>query len=824
MPIISLQDQRDPLVTNGLTIVGAGAVGIAIAVYLARRGIAVTLLEGGPQTPPADYSKANIGPNVGRQLDGLLGGRMKAFGGTTRLWGGQLVPFDAPDFQAIDQAGRTLWPIGYNDFLPWISAAYDLLGVNEQSRQIDKIWQSAAGQDPAIGHGLRMTMNIWLRQPDFTKLFASALANNPLIRVITDAAVQQLQFTADGRVDALMLLAADGSEYTCKAETIILANGTLEIARLLLKAQKLDPHCPFRENRHVGRWFMDHLHGLAGEIEVRKPKRLSTWFDNVYFDGHKYNVKIRQDASGRKAGGSNIAATINPRMQAGSVAREAKDLMLRLFGGRTSLIADLREGLVLLRIIAPVAWRYVVKRRAGSLFDQGVHLGLEIEQLPTWDSYLLLDPASPPETAPVGVHWHVDNREMPAIRQFCEAVISAFDESGIGSIKLDPRIVAEDIAFLDECHDANHQMGGARMADCRENGVVDHECRVFGSPNLYIAGAATFPSGSFANPTLSAIALGLRVAAKVTEAGRSRDTVISRLIFGTARLTGGASKAASIRMLDMVLDAGVRAIDCAPPYGMGTAEQVVGKALQRRMDGNMIEIIAKVGLPRPSHAYPKTWLRAIKRLVKKPMPANLSGWAPVEAAKAFGVSDFSDEALGASVARTIKNLGRFDRLLLHECGPDEYTPDVAKSLAAIAGQWGAQPGYAWGAKFDPTLNACFPADYMAECAIDPGILAGTSAPPLRPGILFHSVVPTMGYLMANDPAFSKVLEKAAEFLLAFDKPTARIAVTYALAAERAPTARFVFASNDPVRLHALLAAFQTIDRENLRSKIAALFA
>lgn len=824
MPIISLQDQRDPLVTSALTIVGAGAVGIAIAVYLARRGIAVTLLEGGPQTPPADYPKANIGPNVGRQLNGLLEGRMKAFGGTTRLWGGQLVPFDAPDFQAIDRAGRTLWPIGYNDFLPWISAAYDLLGVNEQSRQIDKIWQSAAGQDPAIGHGLRMTMNIWLKQPDFTKLFASELANNPLIRVITDAAVQQLQFSADGRVDALMLVAGNGSAHMCKAETIILANGTLEIARLLLKAQQIDPHCPFRENRHVGRWFMDHLHGLAGEIEVWAPKRLSTWFDNVYFDGHKYNVKIRLDASGRTAGASNIAGTINPRMQLGSVAREAKDLMLRLFGDRTSLIADLREGLVLLRIIAPLAWRYVIKRRSGSRFGQGVQLGLEIEQLPTWDSYLLLDPALPPETAPVGVHWHLDNQEMPAIRRFCGALASAFEERGIGKIKLDPRIIAEDIAFLDECHDANHQMGGARMADSPENGVVDRECRVFGASNLYIAGAATFPSGSFANPTLSAIALGLRVADKVTQVGQSRDTIISRLVYGTARLTGGASEAASIRMLGMVLDAGVCAIDCAASYGMGTAEQVVGKALQRRMDGDMIEIIAKVGLPRPSHAYIKTWLRAIKRLVKKPKPANFLGWVPVEAAKTQRTGDFSAEALGSSVNRTIKHLGRFDRLLLHECGAEEYTPEVAVSLAAIARQWGAQPGYASSAKFDAEFNACFPADYMAECAIDPGILAGTAAPPLRSDILFHSIVPTMGYLMARDPAFSKALEQATEFLPAFGKPTARIAVTYALAVERAPTARFVFASNDPARLRDLLAAFQTIDQDNLRSKIAASFA
>jgi choline dehydrogenase-like flavoprotein len=52
----------------------------------------------------------------------------------------------------------------------------------------------------------------------------------------------------------------------------------------------------------------------------------------------------------------------------------------------------------------------------------------------------------------------------------------------------------------------------ARMANTPADGVVDRELKVFGVRNLYVAGAAVYPTTGFANPTFTAIALGLRLA------------------------------------------------------------------------------------------------------------------------------------------------------------------------------------------------------------------------------------------------------------------------------------------------------------------------
>ena len=57
-----------------------------------------------------------------------------------------------------------------------------------------------------------------------------------------------------------------------------------------------------------------------------------------------------------------------------------------------------------------------------------------------------------------------------------------------------------------------HHIGTVRMGDSAATGVVDANCRVFGVNNLYVAGSAVFPTSSQANPTLTIVAMALRLA------------------------------------------------------------------------------------------------------------------------------------------------------------------------------------------------------------------------------------------------------------------------------------------------------------------------
>ena len=59
-------------------------------------------------------------------------------------------------------------------------------------------------------------------------------------------------------------------------------------------------------------------------------------------------------------------------------------------------------------------------------------------------------------------------------------------------------------------------MGTTRMGGRPEEGVVDGDCRVFGVPNLHLAGSSVFRTGGYANPTLTIVQLALRLADKLS--------------------------------------------------------------------------------------------------------------------------------------------------------------------------------------------------------------------------------------------------------------------------------------------------------------------
>jgi choline dehydrogenase-like flavoprotein len=72
-----------------------------------------------------------------------------------------------------------------------------------------------------------------------------------------------------------------------------------------------------------------------------------------------------------------------------------------------------------------------------------------------------------------------------------------------------------------------HHMGTARMAESDKDGVVDADGRVHGVENLFIAGSAVFPTVGWANPTLTILALCLRLADKLKTCGLNETPQLS---------------------------------------------------------------------------------------------------------------------------------------------------------------------------------------------------------------------------------------------------------------------------------------------------------
>lgn len=107
--------------------------------------------------------------------------------------------------------------------------------------------------------------------------------------------------------------------------------------------------------------------------------------------------------------------------------------------------------------------------------------------------------------------WRLTERDRTAWGDGLRLLGDALAEARLGRLDL----VLDEAAALDRLRGGRHQMGTTRMSTDPRHGVVDAECRVHGIANLFIAGSSVFPTGGHANPTLTIVALALRLAERL---------------------------------------------------------------------------------------------------------------------------------------------------------------------------------------------------------------------------------------------------------------------------------------------------------------------
>jgi choline dehydrogenase-like flavoprotein len=111
----------------------------------------------------------------------------------------------------------------------------------------------------------------------------------------------------------------------------------------------------------------------------------------------------------------------------------------------------------------------------------------------------------------VALDWQLTELDKRSIRGFYEALGREMGRSGIGRVQILDWLLEDDSSWPDFVSGGWHHMGTTRMSDDPSQGVVDPNGKVHGLSNLYVAGSAVYPTAGAANPTLTLIALSLRL-------------------------------------------------------------------------------------------------------------------------------------------------------------------------------------------------------------------------------------------------------------------------------------------------------------------------
>ena len=523
-----------------ICIIGAGAAGIAMARSFIGTRWRVCLLEGGglagEQPSQALYEGDWSG---GLPLDPGVS-RMRAFGGSCNLWGGGCAPLDASDMYARDWVPHSGWPMAAAELEPYYLRAGEACGL--PSHPIDgNGFACQPGLPPLSFDAQKATNRICMRTPLlFGRDYLSELARAQNITVLLHANLLALEIAPDGRaVQGARIGSLARHRAVVRARHYVLACGGIENARLLLLSDALLPGGPGNAHGLVGRYFMDHPSGKLGSVRAGASEQLVKPYDREGAQDvaafpeiclsepaqrahrllnarvHPFAVEapvprgLRALRGLRKARqpppideGSRLEARLCAAMRNGALP-EADTAA----GSTAALVLQLGVGM------GDVA-RALLRKRAGRPAVRTSHVDLVgyFEQAPNPDSRITLGHERDAlGQRKVRVDWRLTPLDRHTYRTAASLFGAELARACGGHFEPAPWIGTGD-DVVPAVQGTAHHMGTTRMADDPRQGVVDRHCRVHGMDNLHVAGSSVFPTGGWAFPTFTIVALSLRLA------------------------------------------------------------------------------------------------------------------------------------------------------------------------------------------------------------------------------------------------------------------------------------------------------------------------
>ncbi len=471
--IVDLNLKELPRTEYDICIAGSGPAGITLALKLANSKMKVLLVEGGALSYTEEsQSLYNCGSTGLEAWPNQM--RLRYFGGTSNHWAGRCRPFNEIDFINKDHNGIPGWPIRYSDIEPYLAEAMEIVDLPGEG--------FIADGDYSLGK--RFVSDAYAQSPPtrFGEKYLDLFSRSENITVALNANVKSLEFDSNSnQVSSLTAVNYLEGNYKLFAGIFIIAMGGIENARFLLNQADEFEHVLENPTEMLGQCFMEHLNVKLGEYIVEDSDDVDS-FQFYTTSGMQTDFNI---------GGGN--ASFN-------VLSDIKSY------GRTARIKT---------FFKTIACDLGIEEKVNFIADfdcpgTGAITTL-IEQSPGKHSYIkLIDERDKLGLRNCQLNWELSKGDLNTIRTIAIELAKSFADTGLGLVKLEDYILDESYEIPVSQH--AHHMGTTRMADSSKFGVVDRNCKVFGTENLYIAGSSIFSTGGACNPTMPIIQFALRLA------------------------------------------------------------------------------------------------------------------------------------------------------------------------------------------------------------------------------------------------------------------------------------------------------------------------
>ena len=493
-----------------LCIVGAGAAGIAIAQNLNSEKFSICLIEAGGEDYSYESQKRYDGnwtneifgqkQNIGNRL---LSDRLRYFGGTTNHWTGRCRRFDQTDFKKRSWIPNSGWPIQLKDLITYYKKAENILDLNFLD------YDAELNDSNCIGDFFRKREFSFSQPTRMGNKYKRILNDSKNLTVVLNCNFKKLKYTeSKENISGVICSNYKKNEFIILSDEVILATGGIENTRILLNESLNRPI----NKTNLGRYFMGHAIWKTGEFFYSNNFDITSYLTTineslltcVMKDSRRFYRKVKVRL-GQKKLDPAVVYKQNRSNQSFFSLDELAQEKLKLPNMGVTLESEYNPTNL------DLSYYSVLKStRKLDYSSLGCRtLLLRAEQVPDFNSTISLSNEKDQfGLIKADVKWTMNNIDYDSVRKFNQYLNLDLIKTKLGFIKNNFDINE----IPNKLWSGAHHLGGTRMSNNSSNGVVDKNLKVFGFNNLYVAGSSVFPTSGLANPTLTIVALSLKLA------------------------------------------------------------------------------------------------------------------------------------------------------------------------------------------------------------------------------------------------------------------------------------------------------------------------
>ncbi|MDA9609191.1 GMC oxidoreductase [Candidatus Pelagibacter sp.] len=458
-------------------IFGAGPAGISLALKLQNDNKRILICEAGDENYSEQSQNCYKGIVKGDEYFDLDVTRLRYLGGSSNHWGGWCRTFNEMDFNRGDIGEYLIWPIEKKDIDPFFDETVKIIGLPKPERLNYR-------ESISSNYGLE-SIEFDYSGTNFNTKYINLLKKSKNIDLLLNANLKKL-IIENNKVKSCDIISYNFSTKNISAKNFVFAMGGIENSRQLLWQQKINNENLYDTQIPVGKYWMEHPHYTLGNLVLKKKFIYSPMFERS-----KIEVGFIQ-----------LKHDIQKKLNILSCG-------LRLewpgYTNAKQIIADL------------ACYAPKLSKEIFDLFNQNLMCAARVraawEQLPVIDNKIVLSSNEKDKfniPRPI-LNWKKNPFDRKTIKSSLEYFSQFLLNEDMGRLQLDEWIINNKDYPTNDEKAGHHHMGGTRMHDLRKFGVVDRNCKVYGSNNLYCIGSSIFTTGGHNNPTFPIVQLSLRL-------------------------------------------------------------------------------------------------------------------------------------------------------------------------------------------------------------------------------------------------------------------------------------------------------------------------